>query len=67
MSIPAKIITWQMASQIKPCVCLQKNGGCISPYLGVICVHRQLSILLMHQFGTLKRIIAGTVLQNLLL
>ena len=31
------------------------------------CVHRQLGILLIRQFGTFKRIIAGTELQNLLL
>ena len=40
MIIPAKIITWQTASRIKPHVCLQTNGGCFSPYLGVIlCSH----------------------------
>ena len=36
MIIPAKIITWQTASKIKPRVCLQTNGGCFSPYLGVV-------------------------------
>ena len=36
MIITAQIVTWQTASQIKPPVCLQTNGGCFSPYLGVI-------------------------------
>ena len=36
MIIPAKIVTWQIASLIKPRLCLQTNGGCFSLYLGVI-------------------------------